>query len=118
MTKVDENIQTAQNMLSWIIERCYELEEENRKLKEEIKAEKKLSKIKSGHILELKQENEKLKEKIKDYIEQIEYDKETIQELVDMGIKAIDGRGEAQEKAKKLERELSILKEKYGDIDL
>ena len=34
MTKVDENIQTAQNMLSWIVERCYELEEENKKLKE------------------------------------------------------------------------------------
>ena len=37
MTKVDENIQTAQNLLSWIIERCYELEEENKKLKETIK---------------------------------------------------------------------------------
>ncbi len=35
MTKIDENIQTAQNMLSWIVERCYELEEENKKLKEE-----------------------------------------------------------------------------------
>ena len=37
MTKVDENIQTAQNMLSWIVERCYDLEEENKKLKEKIK---------------------------------------------------------------------------------
>ena len=37
MTKVDENIQTAQNMLSWIVERCYELEQENKKLKETIK---------------------------------------------------------------------------------
>ena len=37
MTKVDENIQTAQNMLSWMVERCYELEEENKKLKETIK---------------------------------------------------------------------------------
>ena len=36
MTKVDENIQTAQNMLSWIVERCYELEEENKKLKKEL----------------------------------------------------------------------------------
>lgn len=36
MTKIDENIQTAQNMLSWIVERCYELEEENKKLKERI----------------------------------------------------------------------------------
>lgn len=35
MTKVDENIQTAQNMLSWIVERCYELEEENKVIKEE-----------------------------------------------------------------------------------
>ena len=49
MTKVDENIQTAQNMLSWIVERCYELEEENKKLKE--KNEK------------LEEENKKLKEK-------------------------------------------------------
>ena len=32
MTKVDENIQTAQNMMSWIVERCYELEEENKTL--------------------------------------------------------------------------------------
>lgn len=36
MTKVDENIQTAQNLLSWIVERCYELEEENKKLREEL----------------------------------------------------------------------------------
>lgn len=36
MTKVDENIQTAQNILSWIVERCYELEEENEKLKLQI----------------------------------------------------------------------------------
>ena len=35
MTKVDENIQTAQNLLSWIVERCYMLEEENKKLKKE-----------------------------------------------------------------------------------
>ena len=32
MTKVDENIKTSQNLLNWIIERCYELEEENKKL--------------------------------------------------------------------------------------
>ena len=37
MTKVDENIQTAQNMLSWIVERIKQLEEENKKLKETIK---------------------------------------------------------------------------------
>ena len=37
MTKVEENIQTAQNMLNWIVERRYELEEENKKLKETIK---------------------------------------------------------------------------------
>ena len=36
MTKIDENIQTAQNMLSWIVERCYELEEENKKLKDDV----------------------------------------------------------------------------------
>jgi len=33
MTRINENIQTAQNMLSWIVERCYELEEENKKMK-------------------------------------------------------------------------------------
>lgn len=36
MTKVDENLNTAKKMLSWIVERCYELEEENKKLKETI----------------------------------------------------------------------------------
>ena len=36
MTKVDENIQTAQNMLNWIVERYYDLERENKKLKEEV----------------------------------------------------------------------------------
>ena len=36
MTKVDEHIKTAQNMLNWIVERCYELEEENQKLKDRI----------------------------------------------------------------------------------
>ena len=65
MTKVDENIQTAQNMLSWIVERCHELEEENKKLKEHkenlIRADKK----KSEHIEELEEENKKLKEELR-----------------------------------------------------
>ena len=34
MTKIDENIQTAENLLSWIVERCYKLEEENELLKQ------------------------------------------------------------------------------------
>ena len=55
MTKVDENIQTAQNMLSWIIERCYKLEEENKKLKED-------SKTLESAIWDLVRENRRLKE--------------------------------------------------------
>ena len=33
MTKIDENIQAAQNTLEWIVERCYELEKENKNMK-------------------------------------------------------------------------------------
>lgn len=36
MTKADENIKSAQNMLGKIVERYYELEEENKELKEKI----------------------------------------------------------------------------------
>lgn len=82
MTKVDENIKTAQNMLNWIVERCYELERENQKLKEErdelkewyenlIRANKKASE----HIDELEEENKKLKYVIDSVMEKewIEY---------------------------------------------
>lgn len=41
MTKVDEDIQAALNLLSWIIERYYELEEENKKLRAELEKWKK-----------------------------------------------------------------------------
>lgn len=58
MTKIDENIQTAQNLLSWIVERCYELEEENKKLKEYNR------KLKQGND-DLKEQNKKLKDDIK-----------------------------------------------------
>ena len=33
MTKIDENIHAAQNTLEWIVERCYELEKENKNMK-------------------------------------------------------------------------------------
>lgn len=36
MTKIDENILAARNLLTEMVERCYELEDENKKLKEEI----------------------------------------------------------------------------------
>ena len=71
MTKIDENIQTAQNLLSWIIERCYELEEENKKLKSDYD---RLDKVASENVrtldeleaerIELEQENKKLKEDV------------------------------------------------------
>ena len=60
MTKVDENIQTAQNLLSWIVERCYELEEENKKLKEYNR------RLKQGND-DLKEQNKKLKEDVDFY---------------------------------------------------
>ena len=108
-------IESDNNFREWF-HKAQELEEENEKLKEEIRSYE-VNKARDI-VVKLTKENEKLEEEIKDLKEQIEYDKETIQELVDMGIKAIDEKGEVQDKAKKLERELSILKEKYGDIDL
>lgn len=64
MTKVDENIQTAQNMLSWIIERCYELEEENKKLKEEVKKWKMVADENGTHYDMLDEEYKKMKDNI------------------------------------------------------
>ena len=64
MTKVDENIQTAQNMLSWMVERCYELEEENKKLKERVSELEDVSKdydLLSKDFIALWEENKKLK---------------------------------------------------------
>lgn len=76
MTKIDENIQTAQNMLSWIVERCYELEVENKKLKEKIKklefdvdAWHQLKLLLEWEIEKLNEENKKLK----NYINLIEW---------------------------------------------
>ena len=37
MTKVDGHIKASQDMLNWIVERCYELEEENKRLKKRLK---------------------------------------------------------------------------------
>ena len=79
MTKVDKNIQTAQNMLSWIVERCYVLEQENKSLREEIlDLKSELSKFSEAYkkyrdyekeelaesCYDLARENEKLKEEI------------------------------------------------------
>ena len=78
MTKVDENIQTAQNMLSWIVERCYELEEENKKLNEYNR------RLKQGNE-DLKEQNKKLKETIKDhqlYEEKLEHRIIELEELL------------------------------------
>ena len=68
MTKIDENIQTAQNMLSWIVERCYELEEENKKLKSDLAFERTmLDNVRAEYkslqnvIKKLNEENEKLR---------------------------------------------------------
>ena len=67
MTKVDENIQTAQNMLSWMVERCYELEEENKKLKKELELVRKNTRANVETLdnmywenVDLKKENEEL----------------------------------------------------------
>ena len=60
MTKVDENLNTAKNMLNWIVERCYELEKENKKLKEYNR------RLKQSND-ELKEQNKKLRETIKDH---------------------------------------------------
>ena len=78
MTKVDENIQTAQNLLSWIVERCYELEEENKKLNEYNR------RLKQGND-DLKEQNKKLKETIKDhqlYEEKLEHRIIELEELL------------------------------------
>ena len=60
MTKVDENIQTAQNMLSWIVERCYELEEENKKLNIKVASLEWEIKWLNYTIEKLKEENQTL----------------------------------------------------------
>ena len=62
MTKIDENIQTAQNMLSWMVERCYELEEENKNLNKEIENHKQnIMQDELEIIPKLEEENKKLK---------------------------------------------------------
>lgn len=66
MTKVDENIKTTQNMLNWIVERYYELEEENKNLNKQIEQFKKWVKSWTNIIERLEEENKKLKERIKE----------------------------------------------------
>ena len=106
MTKVDENIQIAQNLLSWIVERCYELEEENKKLKEynrrlkqgnddlkeqnkklkeEVEVWENANKILRMHDAKMEYENKKLKETIKDhhlYEEKLEHRIIELEELL------------------------------------
>ena len=66
MTKIDENIQTAQNMMSWIVERCYELEEENKKLNEKVRF--------LEECLDRKEKlNEKYRKEIDEYKRQYEH---------------------------------------------
>ena len=64
MTKIDENIQTAQNLLSWIVERCYELEEENKKLKSDLAFERTMLDNVRAEYKSLQNVNKKLKEEL------------------------------------------------------
>ena len=82
MTKVDENIQTAQNMLSWIVERCYQLEEENKKLKEENEEYKKMfeDQLKESYIKNTAEFLDKKFPKVNWFMEE-----DTLQELRDIG---------------------------------
>ena len=63
MTKVDENIKSAQNLLSWIVERCHELEEENKELREMLKSNGQIITMRESTIYRLEEENYKLEEK-------------------------------------------------------
>ena len=74
MTKVDEHIKASQDMLNWIVERCYELEEENKNLNKQIEQFKKWVKDWTNIIERLEDENKKLKE-------ENEWLKETMKEL-------------------------------------
>lgn len=60
MTKVDENLNTAKEMLSWIVERCYELEEENKKLNIKVASLEWEIKWLNSVIEKLKEENQTL----------------------------------------------------------
>lgn len=79
MTKIDENIQTAQNILSWIVERCYELEEENKKLKGELELVRKNTRANVETLdlmywenVDLKKENKELQRENRKLKAQIE----------------------------------------------
>ena len=76
MTKIDENIQTAEKMLAWIVERCYELEKENKKLKALSKHKTEVITWLWKNLDELKEENRKLKaelSKLKEKYGDIDY---------------------------------------------
>ena len=75
MTKVDENIQTAQNLLSWIVERCYELEEENKKLKKDLAETQKIGES-------WRQECKQLRERINTMQEFIDYSEWVVQNAI------------------------------------
>ena len=89
MTKVDENIQTAQNMLSWIIERCYELEEENKKLKSDLSECECSMHFENDEVWYRKRECKKLKAELSKYKKQYQHsmwfmEEDTLQELKDI----------------------------------
>lgn len=72
MTKIDENIKSVQNILGRIVERYYELEQENKKLKEKLSEVTMIAddeKQSIEHILELEEENKKLNGLLKEYEE-------------------------------------------------
>ena len=75
MTKIDENIQTAQNLLSWIVERCYELEEENKKLKSDLAETQKIGES-------WRQECKQLRERINTMQEFIDYSEWVVQNAI------------------------------------
>lgn len=66
MTNIDYNIATAKKMLSWIVERCYELERQNRKLKRELES-------KCKQVSYYRQEKKRLSERVIFYLKQYEY---------------------------------------------
>lgn len=64
MTKVDENIKAANNILSWLIERCYNAEEENKTLKWNVEFLHRCLDDREGSLELMKEENERLENEI------------------------------------------------------
>lgn len=64
MTKIDENIKAAQNTLGWIVERCYELEKENKNMKLTLEQMENTCKDYLNDRDTFREENETLKDNI------------------------------------------------------